>query len=156
LGNAIQDRRGSRSVAAYREALQERTREVVPLDWAATQNNLGNALRVLGERESDSARLNEAVAAFREALQERTREIVPLDWALTQNNLGNALRIQGERESSTVRLKEAAIAYEAALVVLRSAQAEYYTQITERNLQRVRNDIAQRNSARSKAGAYAR
>jgi hypothetical protein len=32
------------AVTAYREALQERTREQVPLDWAMTQNNLGNAL----------------------------------------------------------------------------------------------------------------
>jgi hypothetical protein len=36
----------------------------VPLDWATTQNNLGNALWRLGERESGTARLEEAVAAF--------------------------------------------------------------------------------------------
>ena len=40
------------AVAAYRAALSERTRERVPLDWAQTQNNLGNALLRLGERES--------------------------------------------------------------------------------------------------------
>ena len=40
------------SVAAYRVALEERTRERVPLDWAMTQNNLGNALAMLGGRES--------------------------------------------------------------------------------------------------------
>jgi hypothetical protein len=32
------------AVAAYREALQEYTRERVPLNWAMTQTNLGNAL----------------------------------------------------------------------------------------------------------------
>ena len=32
-----------------------------------TQNNLGNALWRLGERESGTARLEEAVAAYREA-----------------------------------------------------------------------------------------
>lgn len=37
---------------AYREALKEQTRERVPLDWAATQNNLGSALQTLGERDS--------------------------------------------------------------------------------------------------------
>ena len=164
LGNALrmlgQREAGStrldEAVAALREALQERTRQKVPLDWATTQNNLGNALRVLGERASDPARLDEAVAALREALQERTREKVPLDWALTQNNLGNALRVQGKRESGTARLSEAAIAYEAALVVLRSAQADFYAQVTERNLQRVRDDIAQRNRVKAKAGAHAR
>ena len=62
------------AVAAYREALHERTRaKRVPLDWAATQNNLGVALWELGERESGTERLEQAVAAYREALQERTR-----------------------------------------------------------------------------------
>ena len=71
----------------------------MPLDWAMTQNNLGNALRTLGERESGTARLEEAVAAYRAALEERTRERVPLDWAMTQNNLGNALTdTRGARE----------------------------------------------------------
>ncbi len=91
------------AVAAYRAALEERTRERVPLDWAATQNNLGNALWTLGERESGTGRLEEAVAAYREALKERTRERVPLDWAATQNNLGNALsgaRRAGERDGA--------------------------------------------------------
>ena len=31
-------------MAAYRAALEERTRDRVPLDWAMTQMNLGNAL----------------------------------------------------------------------------------------------------------------
>ena len=66
-----------------------------------TQNNLGVALSVLGERVRGTARLEEAVAAYRAALEENTRERVPLDWAVTQNNLGNALRTLGERESGT-------------------------------------------------------
>ena len=40
------------AVAAYRAALEERTRDRVPLNWAATQNNLGTALSDLGARES--------------------------------------------------------------------------------------------------------
>ena len=55
------------------------------------RTNLGNALKTLGERESGTARLEEAVAAYRAALEEWTRERVPLEWATTQNNLGNAL-----------------------------------------------------------------
>src|SRR5208337_4551330 len=69
-------------------ALEERTRERVPLDWAMTQNHLGNALERLGERESGTARLEEGVAAFRAALQEQPHEQVPLQWAATRNNLG--------------------------------------------------------------------
>ena len=103
------------AIAAYRAALEERTRARAPLDWATTQNNLGNALLVLGDRESGTARLEEAVAAYRAALEERTRERVPLDWATTQNNLGIALWTLGERESGTARLEEAVAAYRAAL-----------------------------------------
>ncbi len=47
-----------------RAALEERTRERVPLDWARTQMNLGNALQTLRERESGTARLEQAVRAF--------------------------------------------------------------------------------------------
>ena len=60
-----------------------------------TQNNLGTALRTLGERESGTAKLEEAVTAYRAALEERTRERVPLDWAKTQKNLGTALQTPG-------------------------------------------------------------
>ena len=56
--------------------------------------------RRLGERESGTAKLEEAVAAYREALKERTRERVPLDWATTQNNLGNALRRSGNARAA--------------------------------------------------------
>ena len=127
------------AIRVYGRVLELLTRERVPLDWAMTQNNLGNALssargagerdgaaggggrglsrgaggkdararaarlgddaeqprhralRRSGERESGTARLEEAVAAYRAALEEWTRERVPLDWAMTQNNLGNAL-----------------------------------------------------------------
>jgi hypothetical protein len=88
----------------------ERDRERVPLDWAATEQNLGVALWVLGERESGTERLEKAIAAYLEALQERTRERVPLDWAMSQQNLGNALWSLGERESGTDRLEQAVAA----------------------------------------------
>ena len=80
--------------------------------WTATVL-LGTALWSLGERESGTARLEEAVAAFRAALKEWTRERVPLDWATTQNDLGIALWRLGERESGTARLEEAVAAYRA-------------------------------------------
>jgi Tetratricopeptide repeat len=40
----------------------------VPLDWAATQNNLGSALSDLGQREPSTQRLEEAVASYEAAL----------------------------------------------------------------------------------------
>jgi len=132
------------AVAAYRQALEELTRERVPLDWAMTQNNLGAALRSLGERESGTSRLEEAVAAFREALKERTRERVPLAWGKTQTNLGGTLSRLGERESGTESLQQAVAAYKSALEVFESAQAGYYIEMTKANLARAENLLQER------------
>jgi len=138
------------AVAAFRAALEEWTRERVPLDWARTQNSLGNALQILGARESGTARLEEAVAAYRAALEENKRERVPLIWAGTQNNLGFALEALGKRESGTAHLQEAVAAYNAALAVFEPAQAAYYTNISHANRDRVLALIAQRNETSSK------
>ena len=94
--------------------MQEWTRERVPLQWAETQTNLGNALRVLGEREGGTARLEEAVSAFREALQENTRERVPLQWAKCTGNQGVALMLLGERRGDAGMAKLAVQQIEAA------------------------------------------
>ena len=131
-------------MAAYREALEERTRERVPLDWAATQNNLGNALRALGERESGTRRLEEAVTAFREALKERSLERVPLDWAATQNNLGNALVTLGKRESGTDRLEAAREAIGLAWGVYREAGINRYDTGFEARLRSIDDLLASR------------
>ena len=87
----------------------------MPLQWAATQNNLGNVLRVLGERATGTAELEGAGTAYRSALIKLTRERAPLEWATTQINLGSALLILGERDSGTTRLEEALAAYRQAL-----------------------------------------
>ena len=84
------------------------------------------------------------MAAYRAALEERSRERVPLDWAMTQNNLGTALTRLGERESGTARLEEAVAAYRAALEVFREAQAAYYIQKAENNLQKAEALLAAR------------
>jgi tetratricopeptide (TPR) repeat protein/pimeloyl-ACP methyl ester carboxylesterase len=95
---------------------------------------LGAALSVLGERESGTARLEEAVSAYREALQENTRARVPLRWAMTQMNLGAALGRLGERESGTARLMEAVAAYREALQENTRARAPLHWAMTQNNL----------------------
>jgi tetratricopeptide (TPR) repeat protein len=120
------------AVDAYRAALEVYTRERVPLDWAKTQNNLGNALLTLGERGDDDA-LRAAVAAYRAALQELTRARVPLQWAATQTNLGNALQTLGERGDDTA-LRAAVAAYRAALEVYTRERAPMQWAMTQANL----------------------
>src|SRR5262249_57083528 len=84
-------------VGAYGEALKEQPGGGVPLQWAMTQKDLGNALSLLGERESGTAKLEEAVVAFREALKEGTRQRAPLQWAAVVGGEGMALMVIAER-----------------------------------------------------------
>ncbi|MGD9615348.1 MAG: tetratricopeptide repeat protein [Alphaproteobacteria bacterium] len=134
------------AIAAYRETLKERTRERTPPGWAGTQNNLGNALSTLGERESGTARLEEAVAAYRAALMEWSREGVPLQWATTQNNLGHALWRLGERESGTARLEEAIAAFRAALTEWTRERVPLGWAMTQNNLSGVLTRLGERES----------
>jgi tetratricopeptide (TPR) repeat protein len=133
------------AIVAYRDALVECTRKRVPLDWAMTQNNLGNALSTLGERESSIGRLEEAIAAYRAALEVRSRGRV-LDWAATQNNLGIALSTLGERESGIARLEEAVATYRAALEELSRERVPLDWAATQNNLGTALSRLGQRES----------
>ena len=77
------------AIACYEQALRVHTPEAAPLDYAMTQNNLGNAYRQLpvGDR---AANLQKAIACYEQALRFCTPEAAPFDYAVTQNNLGNA------------------------------------------------------------------
>ena len=62
-----------RAGSGYRLALEERTREQVPLDWAKTQMNLGTALPSAKGARRETGRLEKAVAAYRLALEVKRR-----------------------------------------------------------------------------------
>ena len=57
------------AVIAYREALKERTRERVPLDWAMSFGNEGIALMLLAERRGDAAMAVTALSQITMALE---------------------------------------------------------------------------------------
>ncbi len=103
------------SVTAYRKVLQTWTREQSPADWAAAQNGLGVALRLIGIRTGNAAQLEQAVAAHKAALEVWTRADDPADWAEAENNLGSALKAEGDDETGIAHLAEAVAAYRAAL-----------------------------------------
>ncbi len=90
-----------------------------------TQMKLGNALIGLGERESGTAKLEEAVAAYHEALQERTRERVPFLWAQTQENLATVHLAIYNKDSQPRHLDAALEAVDGALDEYRKANAAY-------------------------------
>ena len=109
-------------------------------------NDLGASLYELGQRESDTARLEEAVETFRAALFERTRERAPLEWAGTQNNLGATLQSLGKRASGTALLEQVVEAYRAALEVLTRERLPLEWAMTQNNLGNALHDFGERES----------
>ena len=104
-----------KSIAAYQEALKVYTPESE--NWAAIQNNMGNALNFFGEFENSKKHFQGAVAAFRTALAAVNPQVQPWFWATIQNNMGNVLRKLGINEENKGYLKEALDAYRAALTI---------------------------------------
>jgi len=135
-----------KSIETWHLVLEQRSRERVPLEWAMTQSNLGNALEALGERESGTARLEEAVAAYRAALDEYPRERVPLKWAKAQMNLGAALGTLGEHENGTTHLEEAVAAYRAALEEYPRERVPLKWAMTQSNLGNALEALGERES----------
>jgi hypothetical protein len=124
------------------------TRDKVPLDWAATQNGLCDALATLDEKGQRSLTLQEAVSACQAALSVFSQEKTSLQWAATKDSLGHALARLGEREAGTDKvkgcttLKTARNHYAAALEEFRRAGASYYVEKAQGNMARLDGVIA--------------
>ncbi|GIL14667.1 MAG: hypothetical protein BroJett038_33870 [Chloroflexota bacterium] len=96
-----------RAIGCYEAALVYRTAEAAPLDYAMTQNNLGNAYRDLAGLEERAANLKRAIGCYEAALVYRTAEAAPLDYAMTQGNLGWAYDDLGDSDKRDAAWNEA-------------------------------------------------
>ncbi len=95
------------AITCFQQALCFWTPETAPLNYATTQNNLGNAYADLptGERE---ANLMQAIACFQQALRFQTPEAAPSDCRKTNRNLADLYFKQQDWDSALA-------AYQAAM-----------------------------------------
>jgi len=104
----------------------------------ASGSTIGNALERLGERESGTARLEEAVAAYRAALEEWTRERVPLNWAASFGNQGVALMLIADRTNDASVAETAVQQIETAYETTRAGGDEQLSAVFEAQLPKAR------------------
>ena len=104
-----------KSIAKFDEALALTSRHASPLEWAWTQNNMGNALLVRARSEAATSSIEQAISAYRAALEIRTRAEQPRLWAKTQNNLALAYTELADRNGNPGLIDDAIAAYRAAL-----------------------------------------
>jgi tetratricopeptide (TPR) repeat protein len=108
----------------YRKLLQVWRFGESSLNWAATQNNLGVTLGVLGTLKSEPSYLEEAIKLFREVLEKSSKQnFSPYLIASVQSNLGNVLVKLGGRSPETSRLREALSVYGHALKIWTRGQS---------------------------------
>jgi tetratricopeptide (TPR) repeat protein len=101
---------------------------------AAIQNNLGNVLVLIGERQSDVKQLLEAAGTFGAAQMTWTRAQFPLDWAILQDHLGNALQLAGNLAGRNDLLSTAIEVHRSALEELREEEVPLYWAQTQNHL----------------------
>ena len=122
------------AIQSYRAALEIRTKERFPMQFAMTQNNLGNAYRTLAEVEDKAKNCKLAIQAFQAALEIYTQERFPMQLATTQNNLGNAYNTLAEVEDKAKNCKLAIQAFQAALEVRTQDRFPMDFAMTQNNL----------------------
>jgi tetratricopeptide (TPR) repeat protein len=101
---------------------------------ASAQNNLGNALLMLGERELGTEKLERSAEAYAAALTLWTQARFPLDWASLQNNLGYVLQIAGARSGRSDLLLSSIAAHRSALEEWKRDEVPMYWANAQNNL----------------------
>jgi len=122
------------AITAYEEALKVYTLERSLINYAMTQNNLGNAYRTLAEVESKAENCKKAIKAHYEALKVYILERFPMQYSSTQNNLGNAYGTLAEVEAKAENCKKAIAAYYEALKVRTVERFPMDCAMTQNNL----------------------
>ena len=80
------------AVRLLKEALNFYTEDAYPVEWAMTQNNLGNAYCNLPSAtpQEHADNLRESIDCFRNALTVRRADTSPIEYAQTKHNLAGA------------------------------------------------------------------
>jgi len=106
------------SIASFTSALEVFSQEDSPLEWAATQSNLGTALQALGRQESDSKLMSKSVDAYTAALLVYSRKETPEEWSIVMFQLGAAFHTYGSLLKGNRNLQKAVVSYKNALAEL--------------------------------------
>ncbi len=123
-----------RAIEVYREALTLVPFERFPDKWADMQNDLGNALSILGGREIGNARLLEALVEVEKTTKVWTRDKQPEKWAMAQHTTGNIYLSIGDRTSDVENYRNAGNRFLAMLEVQNIDEQPYAWAATSHNL----------------------
>jgi len=100
---------------SYEQALEIRTEDAMPREWAYTTYNLGVVMQSLGHLEDDAGLLKQGLGMFKQAINLIPREEVPEDWASAMCGIGTLLYLLGTHRRGARTLEQALVAYRNVL-----------------------------------------
>jgi len=137
----------NKAIEAYEKALLSYTQETRPQEWAAINNNLGNAYSALAHFSAKpKEQITIAIAAYENALKVYTDKELPQAWATTNNNLGLAYRniapfSSKPSEQINEQINNAIAAHENALRVYAELKLAQAWATTKNNLEAAHRDL---------------
>jgi tetratricopeptide (TPR) repeat protein len=106
------------SEQAFRDALEIRTRDRMPLHWAETVTGLACVRLKRGTLDEDPSLVKEGIRLLEDALGEFQREQAPGDWAEMQDRIGDAYEKLGKLEGRAEWFRRALECYREMFKVL--------------------------------------
>ncbi|MEE9409933.1 MAG: hypothetical protein V3V41_03310 [Candidatus Heimdallarchaeota archaeon] len=103
------------AIKAYKAALKKYTIKNYPLQFAQTNNDLGNLYSSLAEIENKVENCHSAMSVYKEALKIYTPELFVSEYSLVSQNLGLAYQTLSEIEEKEVNSKLAIFIYKEAI-----------------------------------------
>ena len=100
---------------SYEQALEIRTEDSMPLEWAYSTFNMALVVQAVGLLEDDSGMLKQALASFKQAMNRIPRDDAPEDWAAAICCVGNVLCELGTHRRGARTLEQSVVAYRNAL-----------------------------------------
>lgn len=110
-------KRLDQSISSYKLALTHTSADRDPIVWSLTQNHLGTALKVKGEKAKDKDVLKEASKSYKAIADQLSRIEHPFDWALANINLGMVLYRLGVVSGEKAYYQEATKYLDEALTI---------------------------------------
>ena len=110
----------------------------MPVQFAATQNNLGVAYRTLSDVENKSRNCKRAIEAYEAALIVYTLDHFPMQYATTKNNIAGAYTTLSEIEETSKNADHAITCYKDAQNVFNKEQFQDYYDMIEDSINYVK------------------
>ena len=119
---------------SYEQALEIRTKETMPLQWAQSTCNLGLVMQAAGLLEDDSAMLKHALQTLQQSATLLPRDTGPTDWSAVMNSIGTVLYQLGIGRRGSRTLEQALVAFRNAISERHQDKQTHAWIITQNNL----------------------